>query len=314
MAYTQQQGNKAPSIQQRGNVVFLHADNEWYAYDFTNRPLGSGAMGTVYRGWRVRDKRPVAIKQVTPKYANIPSIRQRARLEASMQFSHPNLVEMLGCCELSPNNGPMFIISEFVRGITLDEHIKVHKLRAKPDATQRICETIYPVLDALNYLHSKEIIHLDVKPSNIMLENDYKIRLMDLGIAYTHDAVKITSPGILGTPQYAAPEQVLKQGDTHLDIDPTTDLYELGVTLYELLSGSNPFYAQTIEQTIIKQRTEILPPIDGVSKYVMAVIHKATSKKKEDRYQSATEFKQALQEALKPHPNIFKRFLDWLFG
>lgn len=303
-----------PNIQQRGNIVFLYAGNEWYAYDFTKKPLGCGAMGTVYRGWRTSDNRPVAIKQVTPKYADIPSIRQRARLEASMQFSHPNLVEMLGCCEWSPSHGPMFIISEFVKGMTLDEHIKVHKLREKPDATKRICETIYPVLDALDYLHSKEIIHLDIKPSNIMLENDYKIRLMDLGIAYTHDAVRMTSPGILGTPQYAAPEQVLNEGDTHLDIDQTTDFYELGVTLYELLAGNNPFYAQTMEQTIIKQRTEILPPIDGVSKYVMEVIHKATAKKKEDRYQSAKEFQLALQEALKPHPNVFKRFIDWLLG
>lgn len=302
-----------PDIIQQGNILYLKSGEEWFAYDWTKAPIGNGAMGTVYKGWRTSDNRPVAIKQVIPKFAEIPSIRQRAKLEASMLFSHQHLVEMLGYCEWSPDHGPIYIISALVNGITLDTHVRIHKFREKTDSTKRICETIYPVLDALTYLHSKDIIHLDIKPSNIMLEDGCNIRLMDLGIAFTHDAVKITSPGILGTPEYAAPEQVLNPGETHLDIDKTTDLYELGVTLYELLAGSNPFNAPTIEQTIIKHQTETLPPIDGVSKYVMAVIHKVTSKKKSDRYQSAQEFKKALQEALKPHPNPVQRFINWLF-
>lgn len=303
-------GHGKANIVQQGNIIYLRVGTLWYAYDYTDKPLGSGAMGTVYRGWRTDNKQHVAIKQVIPAYADIPSIRQRARIESSMIFNHPHVVEMLGCCEWAPDHGPMFIISALVNGITLDEHINKHRLRELPDSTKRICETAFPVLDALDYLHSKDIIHLDIKPSNIMLENGYNIRLMDLGIAFTHDAIELTSPGILGTPQYAAPEQVLEPGRNRLEIDRTTDIYELGVTLYELLAGSNPYNAPTLQQTIMRQRTELLPNVDGVPPKVMKVLRKATEKRKADRFQSAAEFKAALQDALKPHHGIF----SWLIG
>lgn len=301
-------------IRQKGDIVFLRSGRDWFAYDCKSKPLGSGAMGIVYRGWRVADNRPVAVKQVTPRYAEIESIRKRARLEASMLFSHPHLVEMLGYCEWAPDHGPIFIISVMVNGMTLDEHVEAHKMREKPDAEKRICETVYPVLDALDYLHSKNIIHLDIKPSNIMLENGYNIRLMDLGIANVDDIIEMTSPGVFGTPPYAAPEQFVSQGKSRLEIDSTTDIYELGVTLYEMLTGVNPFRAQTMDQMGVKHRTEILPPANGISKYVLEVLRKATSKAKEDRYRSAREFKLALQDALKPRPNLFTRIFDRLLG
>jgi len=302
------------NIAQRGNITFLRVGNDWYAYDRTAQPLGQGAMGIVYKGWRTRDNLPVAMKRVMPQYANIPSIRARARLEASMQFGHPNVVDMLGCWEQSHDRGDMFIISKLVHGITLGEHIEQHGLRNMPDSTRRICETFYPVLDALEYLHSRDIIHLDIKPSNIMLENGYNIRLMDLGIAFTHDAVRVTSPGILGTAEYAAPEQELKIGDTRLDIDATTDLYELGVTLYEMLSGRNPFSGHTIEEAMKLHNTITLPPINGVKKPVMDVILKATSRNKTDRYQSAAEFQQALRQAARSKPSMLKRLWGRIFG
>lgn len=298
----------------KGSIVYLKANGVWYAYDRGKRPMGEGAMGIVYKGWRTDTNKFVAIKQVNPQLADVPSIRERARLEASMMFNHPHVVEMLGVCEWKHDHGPMFIISSWVNGITLDEHIRNHKLRNLPDATKRICETVYPVLDALSYLHGKNIIHMDVKPSNIMLENGYNIRLMDLGIVHTHDAVEVSSPGIIGTPKYAAPEQVIKPGDKCLYINQTTDIYQLGVTLYEMLSGVNPYDAPSISKIIEKHNTVQLPPIAGVSKHLMNVLLKATSLRQADRYQTAQQFKEALQEAVNRKESLFSRIRDRLWG
>lgn len=288
---------KNANIIQKGNDIFLRVGEEWFCYNQTEPPLGEGAMGIVYLGRSCRTNERVAIKRVVDKYANIPSIRERARLEASLLFRHRNLVEMIGYCELNPSKGPIFIISRLVQGITLDEHVEAH-LRNRPDAVKRICETIYPVFDALEYIHSKGIVHMDIKPSNIMIENGCNIRLMDLGIAFTQDIMNMTSPGLIGTPKYAAPEQNIERGQHSLAVDRTTDIYELGITLYELLSGYNPFDSPTREETLEKQRTEILQPVQGLPVPVLNVLRKATAKVQADRFQSTREFKNALQQAL----------------
>lgn len=301
---------KNASIVQKGNEIFLKVGEEWYCYDQTERPLGEGAMGTVYLGRSCLTNERVAIKRVIDKYANVPSIRERAHLEASLLFRHRNLVEMIGYCELNPYNGPIFIISRLVQGITLDKHVNDH-LRNRPDAVKRICESLYPVLDALDYIHSKGIVHMDIKPSNIMIENGCNIRLMDLGIAFTHDAVDMTSPGLIGTPKYAAPEQHIEKGQQFLSVDRTTDIYELGITLYELLAGYNPFDSPSQEETLKKQRTEILPFVQGVPNAVIHVLRKATAKVQGDRFQSAQELKKALQLAF-PQPGSVSTPGKWL--
>ena len=216
------------NIVQKGDEIYLCVNGEWFFYNQTEPPLGAGAMGTVYLGRSCQTQERVAIKRVVDKYANVPSIRERAKLEASLLFRHRNLVEMIGYCELNPYNGPIFIVSRLVQGITLDEHVNTH-LRNRKDAVKRICESLYPVMDALDYLHQKGIVHMDIKPANIMIEHGSNIRLMDLGIAYTPDSVSMTSPGLIGTPKYAAPEQIIEPGQVQLTVDKTTDIYELGV-------------------------------------------------------------------------------------
>ena len=139
---------------------------------------------------------------------------------------------------------------------------------------------------------------MDIKPSNIMIENGSNIRLMDLGIAYAADVANLTSPGLIGTPKYAAPEQYVEPGQHSLPIDGTTDIYELGVTLYELLTGFNPFESSSREETLRRQRTEILPFVQGVPESVVSVLRKATAKLQPERFRTALEFKQALQQAL----------------
>ena len=296
------------SVIQRGHLLYLRVGTEWFLYDMNEKPLGSGAMGTVYQGRSCLTNEHVAIKRVVDEYANYPQIRERAKLEASLLFRHSNLVEMIGYCEIHPSNGPIFIISRLVQGITLDKHVELF-MRSRKDSVKRICETIYPVLNALQYLHEKGIVHMDIKPSNIMVENGHNIRLMDLGIATTHSDLGISSPGLVGTPKYAAPEQIYTKDRPQTKIDATTDIYETGVTLYELLSGFNPFDSGSRDETICRQQTLVLPACSKIPAPVLAVLRKATEKSQSNRYQSADEFQNALKQALiEPRPN----YLLWI--
>lgn len=290
-------------IVQRDNLVYILVDNEWFVYDLAENPLGAGAMGTVYLGRACSNSGTrVAIKRVADQYTNVPSIRERAKLEASLLFRHTHLVEMVGYCEYAPDHGPIFIVSKFVPGVTLDKYVK--GLRNRPDASSKICQTMYPVLEALEYLHDKDIVHLDVKPSNIMVENGYNIRLMDLGIAYAPDALEVQAKGMIGTPQYAAPEQCAEDQRAGAQINATTDIYEAGVTLYELLTNYNPFDAPTVTAMARLHHTEELPYTQGLSKELVNVLRKATARNQADRFQTCREFKNALQQALvaKPKP------------
>src|SRR5574344_1694299 len=131
--------------------IYLFVMGEWYCYDPTTAPLGSGAMGTVYLGYRCKDGTKMAIKRVKDSYSSNPMIRERAKQEASLAFRHLNLVEMIGYCEYAPDNGPIFLISKFVYGKDIDEYVK--EVITGSDRVEKICAAIYKVLDALEYVH-----------------------------------------------------------------------------------------------------------------------------------------------------------------
>ena len=287
------------NIYQKGNQVWLNAGGGWFWYDQSVEPLGSGAMGTVYIGYAHPSGTRVAIKRVTDRFSNIPSIRQRARQEAEMQFRHPNLVEMLGYCEWQPQSGPIFIISKLVYGDTIDKFIEKTGIRDRANGANHIIEMMFPVMDALEYLHNRNILHLDIKPSNIMVENGRNVRLMDLGIAYAGAAFDLSSAGLLGTPGYAAPEQYIEPGKSVDSLDCATDVYELGATIYELLSGKKSDFSK--EMTV--------PDIQGVSRPVMDVIRTSLNPDKEERWQSVGVFRNELRRAMTmpdPRPNWIK--------
>jgi len=291
-------------IVQRDNQVYILVNGEWYVYNLAESPLGAGAMGTVYLGRSCNNPGlRVAIKRVADQYTHVQSIRERAKLEASLLFRHPHLVEMVGYCEYAPDYGPIFIVSHLVQGVTLDKYVN-DSLRKRSDAVVRICRSMFPVLDALEYLHDKGIVHLDVKPSNVMVENGCNIRLMDLGIAYAPDALEVHSKGMIGTPQYAAPEQCAEEQRAGARLDATTDIYEAGVTLYELLANYNPFDAPTVTQMVELHHLEKLPYVQGLSKELVDVLRKATAVSQADRFRTCGEFKHALLRAMvaKPKP------------
>lgn len=290
--------------------IYLFVMGDWYCYDPNSAPLGSGAMGTVYMGYRVKDGMRMAIKRVKDSFANNPLIRERAKQEASLAFRHHNLVEMIGYCEYAPEGGPIFLVSKFVAGKNIDEYVR--EFLNGSDRVEKICNAMFQVLDALEYIHSRGVIHRDIKPTNIMVEEDSNIRLMDLGIARMNDGNKFSQYGFIGTPQYSAPEQILRDKTRTVQINAATDLYALGITMYELITGINPFDTDSEVDTLTRQIRHSLPPNDAVPKRIMSVLLKATEKEQSKRYHTASEFREALKGAMMPPKSFIQRITEWL--
>lgn len=301
------------TVIQRPNdpYIYLYVMGEWYCYNPQETPLGSGAMGVVYRGYKCSTGDPIAVKKVKDSYANIKMVRERAKQEASLAFRHHNLVEMIGYCEYAPDYGPIFMLSNLVQGEDIDEYIK--KIESYPNRTEKICHAVCSVLDALDYVHSRGVIHRDIKPSNIMVENGANVRLMDLGIARMNGGNQFSMLGFIGTPEYSAPEQILRETNGSLvQINATTDIYALGITFYELLTGRNPMIASSDAETLTRQMKEPLPSDDKIPRKLMKVIWKATEKEQSKRYQTALDFKNAIQEALLPAPSVWESIVQWM--
>ena len=298
-------------VRRQGSIVYLWFGHHCYQYDERQEPLGAGAMGVVFRGIECETREPVAIKRVRDKYANNPEIRRRAHQEADLMFRHPNLVEMLGSCELHPTQGPIFIVSRFVRGENMDTFINKN-VRSLPNAERRICELFFPVLDALSYIHKKGIIHMDIKPSNIMVERGRNVRLMDLGIADVSDTINNSTSGMMGTPKYAAPEQ-FSDRDTKPQLTTATDIYEAGITLYELITKQNPFNACTIAEAKEQHQGLVLPKLSSLSDSIYNVLLRATSVDPKQRYQSAEAMKLDIKQALiEPEPTFIDKLKSLL--
>ena len=291
-------------------LIYLFVRDDWYCYNPQESPLGSGAMGDVYLGYRCRDGLIVAVKRVKDCYANNSMVRERARQEASLVYRHPNLVEMVGYCEYAPDKGPVFLVSHFVKGENIDVYVK--RIPESPNRVAKICNSICSVLDGLDYIHSYGVVHRDIKPSNIMVENGSNIRLMDLGISCMYGGNKFSSFGFIGTPQYSAPEQIDDDANGQKQINATTDIYQLGITFYELLTNENPMDCPSEADTLNRQIKEPLPSSPKIPKRLMQVIWKATEKDQAKRYQTAMDFKNAIIAAQQPEESFFRRFSSWM--
>ncbi len=291
------------NIVQKGNRIYLrillNGRWQWFYFETDAMPLGSGAMGVVYLGYSCDEGMPVAIKMLKPEIAEVPSIRSRAHTEASMMYRHRNLVEMLGCCEAHPTKGHIYIISKFVYGVNIDKFID-NNFNNLPLAERciKVCNILMPVMDALEYIHSYSVVHMDIKPSNIMVENGNNVRLMDLGISNTAEALSNdASQGFIGTPKYAAPEQFGVQECCNA-VSQQSDIYSLGITLYELLTGKNPFATNSVVEAVERRRKVKLPYQPGIPNAVVDVLRKATCFEPGGRYKSVRDFKSALQVAI----------------
>ncbi|MCS7244656.1 MAG: serine/threonine protein kinase [candidate division WOR-3 bacterium] len=251
------------------------------------RKIASGGMAEVYEAIQPIVRRKVAIKILYPQYSKDEKARELFFREArivAQELEHPNIVKVYDFGIIDDN---LYLVMYYVSGETLE---RIIKREGKLDIKEA-CYIVLEVLKALDYAHQKNIIHRDIKPGNIMITPEKRVYLLDFGIAalLTEDREKGRVPG---TPEYMSPEQFRGK------IDKRSDLYSLGVVLYETLTGQLPFKGNDIWELQRKIFTE--PPIPpshhnpNVPKSLDDIVLKALNKIPSERFQTAYEFANAI--------------------
>jgi len=257
--------------------------------------LGRGAMGVVYEGYDPLIERVVALKtiradQLVGENARDVVARFRREAQAAGRLSHPNIVSIY---DFGEDAGVWYIAMEFIKGRELKEYFEAHERFATADAVRILTQ----ILSALGYSHKLGVIHRDIKPANIIILADGSVKVADFGIAHIESSELTQVGAVLGTPSYMSPEQI--QG---LPIDGRSDLFSVGVILYQFLTGERPFTgSSTITMRKVLEENPLPPSRFNVQLpgAMDAVVRKALEKRADDRYQTADEFAAALQAAAK---------------
>ncbi|MEI7812764.1 MAG: serine/threonine-protein kinase [Ignavibacteria bacterium] len=245
------------------------------------RKIGEGGMGSVYLAEDTMLDRKAAIKALNPLLTQDNLFTERFRQEARVQAGliHPNIVSLHN---FFVENGSYFMVMEYAEGTTLKEKIAAHG--AVPE--KRAAVIFSRMLDALGYAHSKGVIHRDIKPGNIIIDSSDNVKILDFGIAKILGDKGMTKTGAkMGTVYYMSPEQIRASKD----IDQRTDIYSLGITLYEMLTGRLPFNTNTESDFEVMEeiiRGTITAPeriVPSLSNTIVNVIYRMTEKEKEKR-------------------------------
>jgi len=256
------------------------------------KKLGEGGMGTVYLAEDTMLERKVALKILNPVLTKESHFTERFRHEAKVQASliHPNIVTLYNYFCDGEN---YCMVMEYAEGVTLKHLIS----GTGPMREQRAVWILNQMLEAVGFAHKKGIIHRDIKPSNILISKDDSVKILDFGIAKILQDKGLTKTGTkMGTVYYMSPEQI----KAIKDIDHRTDIYSLGITLYEMLSGRVPFNVDTdsdfeimneIVSSDLKDPREYYPHI---SNWVVDVLYDSVNKDRNKRIQNADEFRNRL--------------------
>ena len=257
-------------------------------------PLGSGGMADVYLAEDERLGRPVAVKVLKARFAADEEFLERFRIEAqaAASLTHAGIVAVY---DRGSADGATFIAMEYVAGESLKQRLR-RDGALPPDEAVTIA---LAVLSALGAAHARHIVHRDVTSYNVMLAEDARVVVTDFGIARMGDSALTRTGAMMGTSSYLSPEQA--QGKP---ADERSDLYSLGVVLYEMLTGRVPFRGES-DVAVAMQHVQTAPPnprtlTTGISEALAAVVMRALSKEPADRFQSAEEFSAALRRARRP--------------
>jgi serine/threonine protein kinase len=260
--------------------------------------LGRGGMAEVYKAYQPGLERYVAVKVLHAHLADetdfIGRFTREARAVAALR--HPNIVQVF---DFDVEGELYYMVMEYIDGPTLKARLQQLRESGQRLSANEIIRMYRGLGSAIDYAHARGMIHRDIKPANIMFNQQGEVVLTDFGVAYIVGGTRFTMTGsVSGTPSYMSPEQGMGQGGDH-----RSDIYSLGVILYEIVTGRVPFDADTPFAIILKHLNEPLTPPSqlnpNVSANLEAVILKAMSKNPEDRYQSGKELADALENAIR---------------
>ena len=262
---------------------------------YTLEVVGSGNMSVVYHGYDPFNDQDVAIKVSNEKLeaTNFPGSLTRTlfynEAQAAGALIHPNIVRMLDAGE---HRGSPYLVMDYVQdGKTLDKFCRGNELLP----VRQVGEIIYHCARALDYSHRHGVIHRDIKPSNILMTSQGQAKITDFGIAQRTSAQESEIIELIGTPAYMSPEQVRQE-----ELNVQTDVYSLGIVMYELLIGDPPFRATTVTRLMYRILNQPLPPPTlpfDATQAVHDILVKALAKDRNERYQSAGAMADALFKA-----------------
>jgi serine/threonine-protein kinase len=260
------------------------------------RKLGGGGMADVYLCEDLTLGRRVALKVLLQRFLGDPTFVERFRREAKAAagLNHPNLVSIYDWGEV---DGTYYIVMEYVEGETLKDLVRRQGRLGGNDAVRLGLQ----LLAAIEFAHRAGIVHRDIKPQNVMLDRNGNVKVMDFGIARAGDSGMTEAGSILGTAQYLAPEQA-----RGLPVDERSDLYSVGIVLYEMLTGTVPFRGDSAVTVALKHVSEMAPEpaqlVPGMPYSLNQIVMKSIAKDPDLRYQSADQFARDLRSALQGGP------------
>ena len=259
-----------------------------------------GGMADVYEAYQLSVGRRVAAKKLKSRFINDDNVKGRFEREAKLlgQLNHANIVQVIDY-----SNEDLTLFMEIIEGKSLDELLQEKKTISVEESVRIMSE----VLAGLHYAHQHNIIHRDIKPGNIFLTDDGRVKIADFGIAGIVGgdelSARLEKGNWVGTPSFISPEQIT--GDA---MGPWSDIYSAGITLYLLVTGKTPFLGNDVVQTAVMHISEVpTPPQDiapGISAELNDIILKAISKSAGDRFASALAFKESLDRLLRPRKDL----------
>ncbi|MBU0483070.1 MAG: serine/threonine protein kinase [Proteobacteria bacterium] len=257
--------------------------------------LGRGGMSTVFKGIDNTLGRAVAIKMIHPHLLDVVEISERFKREATViaKLSHPNVVQVYDLIF----DDSYYIILELIAGQPLDKIIAKLAGKGKQVPLAIAIRLMIYLAKAVIFLHSHDIVHRDLKPSNVIVNKDYQPILLDFGVIKTKGNAELTTAGMaIGSVSFMAPEQI--EGT---NVDHRTDIYALGVILFELLTGHKPYMGGTMERVFHQHLNGPIPQLDqrvdcDITRF-QPIINRALAKNPDDRFQKVLDFAQALKDS-----------------